>query len=101
MDALTRPREPASFGRVAQGQHDPSVRQRLRWFIADSFFVDEIGDDESFLASGIVDSLGISQVVAFVESELGTSVPDADLLPANFDSIDRIAAYVERRRQAA
>lgn len=76
------------------------VQQRLRQFIQDSFFVDQVGDDESFLASGIIDSLGIMQIVAFVESEFGVAVPDADLVPANFDSINRIAAYVERGSQA-
>ena len=76
------------------------VQQRLRQFIQDAFFVDQVGDDESFLASGIIESLGIMQIVAFVESEFGVAVPDADLVPENFDSINRIAAYVERRCQA-
>jgi acyl carrier protein len=90
--------EPISARRAA-GNGVP-IQQRVRRFIQDSFFVDEVGDAESFLESGIIDSLGIVQIVAFVESELGLAVPDTDLVPSNFDSIDRIAAYVERRRQA-
>ena len=77
------------------------VQDRVRQFIKDSFFVDEGGDEESFLASGIIDSLGVMQLVSFIEAEVGTRVPDTDLLPENFDSIARIAAYVERMRQAA
>ena len=77
------------------------VQDRVRQFIKDSFFVDEVGDEESFLASGIIDSLGVMQLVSFIEAEVGTRVPDTDLLPENFDSIARIAAYVERMRQAA
>jgi acyl carrier protein len=77
------------------------VRERVRQFIKDTFFVDEIGDDESFLGSGAIDSLGIMQLVALVESETATRVPDTDLVPENFDSIARIAAYVERMRRAA
>lgn len=78
-----------------------SVRERLRQFIRDTFLVDEVGDDESFLATGIIDSLGIMQIVALVESEIGAKVPDSDLVPQHFDSISRIAAYVERMRRAA
>ncbi len=76
-------------------------RDSVRQFIKDTFLVDSVGDDESFLASGIIDSLGILQVVTFVESHLGSKIPDTDLVPENFDSIARIAAYVERVRRAA
>jgi acyl carrier protein len=73
----------------------------VRQFIKDTFLVDEVGDEESFLASGIIDSLGVMQLVTFIESHLGSKVPDKDLVPENFDSISRIAAYVERTRRAA
>lgn len=76
-----------------------SARDQIRRFIRDSFLVDEFGDEESFLASGIVDSLGILQLVSFVETEYGLSVPDTDLTPDNFDSVAKLAAYVERRRR--
>ena len=75
-----------------------TVRERLREFIRASFLVDELGDDESFLATGVVDSLGIVQLVSFVEVELGTPIPSEELVPANFDSVARLSAYVERKR---
>jgi acyl carrier protein len=77
------------------------VQDRVRQFIKDTFLVDEVGDDDSFLANGIIDSLGVMQLVTFVESEYGVRVADTDLVPDNFDSISRVAAYVERLRRAA
>jgi acyl carrier protein len=77
------------------------VQDRVRQFIKDTFLVDEVGDDDSFLANGIIDSLGVMQLVNFVESEYGLGVADTDLVPENFDSIARVAAYVERMRRAA
>ncbi len=74
------------------------VRDRVRSFIRESFFLDEIDDDASFLANGTLDSLGIMQLVAFVESEFGVKIPEADLVPENFDSVARVASYVERAR---
>ncbi len=76
------------------------IEDRVRQFIKDSFLVDDVLDDESFLARGIIDSLGVMQLVSFIESELGDKVPDTHLIPENFDSIARMAAYVERMRQA-
>ena len=75
------------------------VHEQLRQFIRDSFLVDDFSDEESFLASGIIDSLGIVQLVSFVEAEFGVKVPDTDLVPANFDSVAKLAAYVERTTQ--
>lgn len=73
------------------------VREQLRQFIRDSFLVDEFSDDESFLGGGLIDSLGILQLVSFVESQYAITVADTDLTPANFDSVSKLAAYVERR----
>jgi acyl carrier protein len=73
------------------------VHDQLRQFIRDSFLVDDFTDDESFLASGLLDSLGIVQLVSFVEAQFRLRVPDTDLVPENFDSVTRLAAYVERR----
>jgi acyl carrier protein len=73
------------------------VRGRLRRFIEDTFFVEGFRDDESFLASGIVDSLGVMQLVSFLQAEFSIAVADADLVPDNFDSVAKVAAFVERR----
>lgn len=73
------------------------AREKIRQFIVDSFLVDDFADGDSFLGTGLIDSLGIVQLVSLVESEYGLRVPDTDLVPENFDSVDKLAAYVERR----
>jgi acyl carrier protein len=75
------------------------VREQIRGFIRDSFLVDEFTDDDSFLGSGLIDSLGILQLVSFVETQYAIAVADTDLTPDNFDSVARLAAYVERRNR--
>ncbi|MBM4130369.1 acyl carrier protein [bacterium] len=81
------------------------LKATIREFIVGNFlFGDEArltGDDLSLLDNGIMDSLGVLELVAFLESRLGLSVPDADLVPRNLDSVDNLVAYVERRRAAA
>lgn len=54
--------------------------------------------DLSLLESGIVDSLGVLDLVGFVEEQFGIEVQDDDLVPENFDSIDALTRFVKERR---
>ncbi len=76
------------------------VREHVRKFIQDSVLVDEFADNESFLASGIIDSLGVMQLVNFIESEFAVRVADPELVPENFDSVEKVSAFVERKLAA-
>jgi acyl carrier protein len=73
-------------------------RARIRAFIVESFFVDDFSDEDSFLRSSIIDSLGMVELVAFLEKEFGIKIADAELIPDNLDSIARVCAFVERKR---
>jgi acyl carrier protein len=53
--------------------------------------------DEDLLAADLIDSLGITELVSFLEGRFGISVEDADLSPDNFRSVDAIVAFVERK----
>jgi len=67
----------------------PASRRRLR------------NDTDPLLESGIIDSLGVLDVVAFVESTFNITVDDEDLSPDNFQSVAQMAAYVERKRNVS
>lgn len=56
------------------------------------------GDGVSLVDEGILDSFGLAELVAVIEAEYGVRVPDEDIALANFESIERIAAYVAARR---
>jgi acyl carrier protein len=83
---------------------DEGVLAQVRGFILTNFlFGDESrmpDDSESLLSSGVVDSTGVLELVAFVEEDLGVPVADHETIPANLDSIERIAAFVGRKRAA-
>ncbi len=51
-------------------------------------------DDISFLENGIVDSMNIMEIVIYIEEHFQIKVNDEDITPMNFDSIDRLAAFV-------
>ncbi|HVY29629.1 MAG TPA: acyl carrier protein [Polyangiaceae bacterium] len=77
------------------------VEKQVRDFINQTFFVEGFDSDASFLQTGIIDSSGMLELIVFVEQTLGVPILDGDLLPANLDSVDKLCAFVERKRQVA
>lgn len=77
------------------------IVQAIRSFIQTNFMVEEFVDNESFLESGIIDSLGVIDLMAFIEKEYEIKVDPTDVTPENFDSVDRLANFVCAQRQAA
>jgi acyl carrier protein len=76
-------------------------RLEIRRFIAETFFVDEFSDDDSFLQTGIIDSTGMMELVAFVQRRFGIEVGDRDLVPENFDSLANLARFLANARPHA
>lgn len=80
------------------------IAATIRAFITANFpaaKLQPLGETDSLLDEGIVDSLGIMQIVEFVETDLGVAVLDEDLTPENFDSIRTLVEFVARKRSEA
>ena len=78
-----------------------TIEEQVRQYIADNFLFSEDGyqlpDDVSFLEEGIVDSTGVLELVMFVEETFNVTVEDEEIVPENFDSVSRLAAYIRRK----
>ena len=79
-----------------------SFRERLTRFIE----TDVVGQDEtsidpeqSLLDEGLMDSIGLLRVIAFVEAETGLRIPDARVTPTNFESVVAIESLVRSLRE--
>jgi acyl carrier protein len=57
-----------------------------------------VGDEDSLLDAQVIDSLGILELVTYVEEAFAITVTDDDLSPENFESIAALAGFVDRRR---
>jgi acyl carrier protein len=53
--------------------------------------------DASFLQHGILNSTGVLELVGFLEEHYGLRCGDAEITPDNLDSLNRVAAFVERK----
>jgi acyl carrier protein len=69
----------------------------LRRFISEVFFVEGFSEDASFLGEGIIDSTGMLELVMFVETTYGLQILDDELVPENFDSLNKVVAFITRK----
>jgi D-alanine--poly(phosphoribitol) ligase subunit 2 len=78
------------------------LRQELRAFIAETFLElrpdVELADDDRFLALGVIDSLGLLELVEEIRGRYGIDVEDVDITEENFGSIAALASYIEGKR---
>jgi acyl carrier protein len=73
---------------------------KIREFVIENFlFGDDSGltDSTSFRDEGIVDSTGVLELVAFLETEFGVSVEGHEFIPDNLDGIEKISQFVARK----
>jgi acyl carrier protein len=75
---------------------------KIRGFIFENFLFDAdedgLGNDDSFLDKGIIDSTGVLELVDWLEETFEISVSDEELIPENLDSVNLLAAFLEKKR---
>lgn len=78
-----------------------SVENQIKDYILENFLFTDNGydlpEEASFLEEGIVDSTGVLELVMFVEECFDIVVDDEDIVPENFDSVGRLAAFVRQK----
>ncbi len=79
------------------------IEKHIREYIVENFLLgggDTLSSSESLLETGVVDSTGVIELVAFLEEAYAIEVADEDLVPENLDSIANMTAFVDRKKQA-
>lgn len=60
--------------------------------------VTSLNNSEDLLNTGILDSLGVLQLITFIETQFSIAVPDTDVTLENFSSIEAIMQYLQQRQ---
>lgn len=77
-----------------------SILKNLRSFVIQNYLMGRdtgLTDDDSFLDSGIIDSTGVLELVAYLEESYGFKVDNEELTTDNLDSISKVSAYVHSK----
>ena len=85
------------------GVSESEIKSRVRAFVQENFLYAmpdfELGDDDRLLERGVIDSMGVAEMIAFVETELGISTSDDEVSEANYGSLTAIARFVLAKQQ--
>lgn len=78
------------------------IESKIREYISSNILFSDNGypypDDASFLREGIVDSVGVLELVSFIEEQMKVKVLDQEITPDNFDSVQKLAAFVRSKQ---
>ena len=80
------------------------TREAVRGYIVENFLFGDAepltGDDISLLDAGIMDSVGVMELVAFLEQDFGLSIEDDELIPENLDSVSNLVKFISAKQAA-
>ncbi len=78
------------------------IEAQIRQYVRENFILGqedlELSDRDSFLESGIIDSTGILELIAFVEESFDIEILDEEMLPENLDSISNAANFIRSKK---
>lgn len=78
-----------------------NIQEQLRDYITSQFLFEQnqktLGFDDDLLNQGIVDSMGILQVVNYMEEKFGIHVNDEEIIPENFRSLRTLTDFVMQK----
>jgi acyl carrier protein len=69
-------------------------------FVIENFLFgdsDHLEDNTSLLESGIIDSTGILELIAFLEETYGIKIEDEEVIPENLDSLKNIDLFLQAK----
>jgi acyl carrier protein len=78
-----------------------SIEQRIQKFVVEKFPVTrkaKVESDTALIEKGFLDSLGILDVVSFLESEFSITIHDEELVPENFQNLASLSAFVQNKQ---
>jgi acyl carrier protein len=76
------------------------IQERIEEFVLKTFPSTRkhgLKANEKWLEKGLLDSLGILDLVGFIEKEFAITLSDDELLPENFESLSAVSAFVNRK----
>jgi acyl carrier protein len=74
------------------------IKQYILTDIAADLNIMHLEDDEPLIESGVIDSLGVLKILAFLEESMGLDLSSDQVKMENFKSIQTIREMVERQK---
>ncbi len=78
------------------------IEHEIRNFVVEHFLsghAEKLRDDGSLLGD-VIDSMGVLDLVAYLQERFKITVEDEEVMPSNLDTVNNLAAYVARKIDA-
>ena len=78
-----------------------TVKEKIRNYIVQTSHADanKIKDESLIFKEGFFDSMGFIMLITFLEEEFGIKTIDSDLIEENFESVNAISEFIQRKSQ--
>jgi acyl carrier protein len=77
------------------------TKETIERFVVDELLLGDrrskIDPDKSLITSGIIDSLGLLRLISYLEDQFGLSIKDIEMVPENFETINKIQSFVNSK----
>ena len=79
------------------------MKEKIKNFIVETFLFGEraLKDDEPLFESGIIDSLGLIKLLAFIEENFNVSIDMSEIMIENFNTVNDILETLNSRVNAS
>lgn len=76
-----------------------SIKKNIKNFIIEASLssADKINDEILIFETGLLDSMGLLFLIEFLNENYNVEVSDEELNPKNFESINSITSFVEKK----
>jgi acyl carrier protein len=98
---LVKLRHRIGLGDMLPETHEADLRRQVRAWLLDAFGIDgaQIKDDSSLFANGMLNSFDLLTFVMHLETQTGRRIRAIDVNLENFDSVNKIVTFLDRRRR--
>jgi acyl carrier protein len=78
------------------------IKAQIKQFIVETTNAPaaDVKDDTLIFVQGFFDSMGFLLLISFIEEQFGVKTDDSELLEENFESINAIAGFIERKKNS-
>lgn len=76
--------------------------KQITTFIRENLVFDanlQLSGDASLTRTGVIDSLGVLDLIMFLEETYGIKIADHETVPENLDTLDNIVKFLESKVQ--
>ena len=81
------------------------IKEEIRKFIIQNYLRGaknrKLGDDDSFLDQGIIDSIGVIELTNFIQEKYDIKIEVPEIIPENFDTLNNLERYITGKLKKA